>query len=153
MTWSLQLRNGDLAIDRDRLNTVTDWQKLLQDLRIRLLTRLGTDPLHPDFGSTLDGGTRPDGIEIPSVIGETDSSVIRSAITVEVRRILSDYQAVQANRKRLDLMSYGSNSLTDTEILNGAEINVATSPTMVVVQVVVATGGGETKQISLPFNV
>ena len=153
MTWSLQLRNGDLAIDRDRFNTVTDWRKLVQDLRIRLLTRLGTDDLHPDFGSTLDGGTRIDGLEIPSIIGESDQLVAKSFITSEVRRILAEYQQSQANRKRADILSFGKSTLTTSEILNGADINVVFDADLVVVQIVVQTGEGEEKRISLPFNV
>lgn len=153
MTWSLQLRNGDLAIDRDRFNTVTDWRKLLQDLRIRLLTRLGDDPLHPEFGSTIDGGTRPDGLEIPSVIGETDTEVARSFITLEVNRIISEHQRLQAARNRQDFQSYGRRALTDGEILNNAKVNLYFINTLVVVQIVIETGNGDEKRISLPFSI
>ena len=153
MTWSLQLRNGDLAIDHDRYNTVNDWRKLLQDLRIRLLTKLGEDPLHPEFGSTIDGGTRPDGLEIPSVIGEIDTEVARSFITLEVNRIIADYQKVQAARQRVDHYSYGKKTMTPGEILNGGEVNVYFLGTLVVVQIAITTGEGDEKRISLPFNV
>ena len=47
MSWSLQLRNGDLFHHQGKYATVTGPAKVAQDMRIALLTRMGEDTANP----------------------------------------------------------------------------------------------------------
>ncbi len=73
MSWSLQLRNGDLFHQHGHYAQVYGPAKLVQDLRAQILERLGHDDMHPEFGSALDGGILPDGTTIDSVIHSMDT--------------------------------------------------------------------------------
>lgn len=121
MSWSLELRNGDLTIGGARFGAVTGTQKLIQDLRCTLLERMGTDPSHPSFGSLLDGGRTPEGIEQPSLLGADDWDRITIQIESEIRRITSEHQARQVQRGQGDRITYGHSTLTKGEVLLALE--------------------------------
>jgi phage baseplate assembly protein W len=53
MSFDLRVINGDLVIQNGELQTVTDSQKLIQDILKILLTDVGADPLRPAYGSFL----------------------------------------------------------------------------------------------------
>jgi hypothetical protein len=152
VSWSLQIRNGDLVVDQRKVGVVTGWQKLLQDLRCHLLERLGNDSMHPEFGSVLDGGVGPGGVEIEGIIGEIDEEVARSFIATEVGRIITEHQQKQLDRARSDQMGYGKHTLLDGELLESAEVNVGFQGDVMVVQIIISTSAGDAKRISLPFT-
>lgn len=116
MTWSIQLRNGDLALGQASLGTVTGSQKLAQDLRCFILERMGTDDLHPSYGSLIDGGTR-NGEYVAGVIGELNDDLTLTVIEGELRRIVKAYQAMQLERARADRDRYGKATLSKGEVL------------------------------------
>lgn len=116
MTWSLNVTNGDLTLDGGKLGIVSGSNKLLQDFRHYILERMGTDPLHPDYGSLIDGGTR-NGQEVPSPLGRTDWKLIALELESEIRRIAADYQRRQVERAKSDRIYYGKSTLTQGEIL------------------------------------
>lgn len=117
MTWSLALRHGDLDLSPNAsLGTVTGSDKLVQDLRCFLLERMGSDDLHPTFGSLLDGGFR-DGQYVEGVIGVLNDELAALAVETEIRRMVAAYQAAQLARARGDRATYGKATLTKGEVL------------------------------------
>lgn len=119
MSWSFQIRNGDLNFDGPGgFATVQGPQKLIQDLKCALLEPRGTDPVHPDYGSILNGGTMPDGSEAPSSIGQLMTPENLINVEGEIRRILHAYQVQQLDRLNRENMIYqGRNTFSAGEIL------------------------------------
>jgi hypothetical protein len=128
MSWSLKVgtirdgngslvSSGDLVLTGSSFGTVANEQKLVQDLRHWILTRMGDDFFHPNYGSFIDGGTAPDGRQVDSVIGEANWRMVQLEIAAEIRRIGGTYQRAQIDRARLDRDRYGKSTLTGGEIL------------------------------------
>lgn len=146
MTWSLAVINGDLSLaGPGGYATVTGQQKLLQDLRNWILEPRGTDPFHVDYGSTLDGGTLPDGSTVDSVIGDLITSENLLTIESEVRRVLAAYQQQQLDRITTEAGLYkGKNTFAASEILQSVdEVNIQPVADMVFVQCVITTASGD----------
>lgn len=118
MSWSLQLRGGDLVIGGSSFGTVTNQNKLVQDLRCAILERMGTDEDHPWFGSLIDGG-RLNGTEQSSIIATDNWDVAVLAVEGEIRRIVDQYQKQQIVRNEQDRTNYGKPTLTPGELLMG----------------------------------
>jgi hypothetical protein len=53
MSFDLRIINGDLVIANGDLQTITDSGKLIQDILKICLTNVGSNPLHPGYGSFL----------------------------------------------------------------------------------------------------
>lgn len=124
MTWSLRIRNGDFVVDSAHLGTVTAQQKLLQDFRCAILEQMGTDNLHPNFGSLIDGGVNPEGEFVTGVIGEVNLDEVTLTIETEVARIARYMQRAQLARAKSDKLTYGRATLVPQEVLlslNGIE--------------------------------
>jgi hypothetical protein len=151
MSWSLELRNGDLTVDQGRLGIATGGAKLAQDIRCHLLERMGTDPLHRGFGSVLDGGTREDGIEIPSIIGEVDNGLIHSFVSTEINRILREHQQKQLNRALEDRMRYNKTTMSDDEILETGDIKILRTGDVIMVHITLHSSTGASHQIGIPL--
>lgn len=155
MTWSFLIRNGDLSFaGPGGFATVTGQGKLIQDLRHWLLEPRGSDPMHHEYGSTLDGGTLADGTVVPSSIGGVFSGYHLLLIENEVRRILSAYQTVQAARiKRDNLRFGGKNTMTTGEILRRVDDVVVTQlGDTAVVNIRITTGNGDSIGFSQPLT-
>jgi hypothetical protein len=118
MSWSLQLRGGDLVIGGSTFGTVTGQEKLVQDLRCAILERMGTDEDHPWFGSLIDGG-RLNGVEQASIIATDNWEMAVLAVESEIRRIVDQYQKAQIVRSEKDRTTYGKPTLLPGEILMG----------------------------------
>jgi hypothetical protein len=118
MSWSLQLRGGDLVIGGSTFGTVTGSEKLIQDLRCAILERMGTDEDHPWFGSLIDGG-RLNGVDQPSIIATNNWNMAVLAVESEIRRIVDQYQKAQIIRTERDRTTYGKPTLHPGEILMG----------------------------------
>lgn len=117
MSWSLLIRNGDLAYDGSGYARATGGTKLGQDLRCALLTQLGSDPDSPDYGSILLGGVGADGSNLSPVTGGRDWERAALLIESEIRRVARDLQAYQSDRTRADQAVYGTSTLTPDEVL------------------------------------
>lgn len=155
MTWSLALANGDLSFaGPGGYATVSGQQKLLQDLRNWLLEPRGTDPVNPDYGSTLDGGTLPDGTVVDPVIGELITAENLLTLESEVRRILQAYQQQQLDRITLEAGLYGGkNTFSAGEILQSVEaVNIQQVADMVFVQCVIQTADGDQLSFTQAMN-
>lgn len=53
MSFDLKIINGDLVIQNGDLRTVTDSEKLIQDILKICLTNVGANPFQPGYGSFL----------------------------------------------------------------------------------------------------
>lgn len=144
MSWSLKLRNGDLALGGASLGVVNNEQKLVQDLRCWLLEPQGSDSVHPDFGSTLDGGY-VNGQWVDGIIGDSDIERVRSKILTEISRVTSQHQARQVTRARADRARYGASTLTANELLREVtNIEIHQIQDTLLVRVTLALGERET---------
>lgn len=152
MSWSLQLQHGDFAVSSRALGTVTNFNKLTQDLRCALLQRMGTDPLHSDYGSLIDGGTLPDGTAVPSLITQTPQAVAAS-LQGELQRVAQYYQNQQLNRAKDDRITYNRVSLTPGEVLLSiADIEMSQIEDTLQVTITLQTATGDTVAVAFPVT-
>lgn len=155
MTWSLHIKNGDLNFSGPGgFATVSGQQKLVQDLKCWILEPRGTDPMHPDYGSTLDGGLLPDGTHIDSVIGDVISSETLVKIESEIRRVLQAYQQQQLDRLTRENAQYGGkNTFSADEILQSIlAVNLQQVADTVFVQCVIQTPDGTQLSFTQPIQ-
>lgn len=115
MSWSLEISGGDLNLvsGADGAAVVTGRRKTLQDIRFAMLEPMGNDPMHPSYGSLLDGGRLPNGKIVQSMVGGDSSSAYR--IEEEITRIIQDFIARQRTRANLDIQTFGKSTLSETE--------------------------------------
>lgn len=145
MTWSFQIKNGDLNFaGPGGFATVTGQQKLIQDLKNWLLEPRGTDAFHPDYGSILDGGTANDGSVIEGSIGSVVTPEALLVIESEVRRVLNGYQQQQISRLQREAPLYGGlNTFSAGEVLSSVDdVQVIQIGDTVLVTVIVTVGDG-----------
>lgn len=153
MSWSLQLRNSDLALGGAQLGQVTGQAKLVQDLTCALLERRGTDDMHPGYGSLIDGGLDDFGVEQPSVFGSSDWQRIGLRVESEIRRICSEYQRAQLERARQDRYTYGKSTLSNDELLLQVnQISMYQAQDTLLVTVSITTGNSQQVSIDLPLD-
>lgn len=153
MSKSLALVNGDLAISSRSLKTIRGKEKLFQDLSLYLLEKVGTDPMTPTYGSTLDGGFL-EGQETPSFIGQKLNPIIEGQIQAEVYRVISAYQLNQLEKIKTEASIYqGRNTLDSDEVIKTIDsINTSTVGTTVVVNVVLTTMSASQIALVLPIT-
>lgn len=153
MSWSLQIQNGDLAFGSNGLNVAKGPQKLTQDLKCALLEPQGTDPLHPTFGSIIDGGYDTESGEyIEGAIGGYNDSAASTFIAAEVQRVCTAHQAAQINRNQEDVNTYGRSTLTADEALihvSGVQVDQVTDQALVTATI--QTGAGSLPLV-VPFS-
>lgn len=155
MTYSLNIRGGDLSLGGPGgLSTVTSTDKLIQDLKCWLLERIGTDPLHPDYGSTLDGGGVPGGPQMNGLLGNAIDQVTILQVEAEVRRILDLYRQQQINRIQIEQTLYnGKNTYTFGEILFAVDsVNATQFKDTIIVNVAIRTANGQSITFSQPVG-
>jgi hypothetical protein len=76
---------------------------------------MGTDPMHPEYGSLIDGGRLPNGTIVESFVGSDSTSLFR--IEEEVSRIIQNYSIQQNIRIKSDIASFGKTTIADSEII------------------------------------
>lgn len=114
MSFSLQLKNGDLGLSGTSLGTVIDAAKLQQDLSCAILTPLGFETLHPEFGSILEENLiNPE----TQIIGTGQWKRAAALVRSELLRICQNYQQQQIARNERDGIRFGKPTLTPGEIL------------------------------------
>lgn len=154
MSRSFALVNGDLAVGPGRAFQVLNGRdKLLQDLKLWILERIGTDPSTPTFGSRLDGGTE-DNQRVDSVIGQIVSEEVLMSIRGEVIRLIENYQAMQYEKLRAETIAYlGQTTLDNDEVVSGIDsIQVKAIGTIVLVQVSLDLVSGDVIKLTLPVD-
>ena len=114
MSFSLELKNGDIGLSGTSLGVVTDAAKLQQDLVCCILTPLGFMNLHPDFGSILEENLiNPE----TQIIGTQQWKRAAALVRSELLRICQNYQQQQIARNEQDGIRFGKPTLTPGEIL------------------------------------
>lgn len=153
MSWSLELRNGDLALGGTRLGQVTGAQKLGQDLRCKILEPRGNDDMHPSLGSTLDGGIDDFGNDVPSVIGTADWEFVSLRVQKEIQRITNEHQKAQLTRAQDDRYKYGESTLLNGELLVAVRsVQFGQVADTLFVQVEIVTGQGDVTSLLIPIG-
>lgn len=144
MSTSLALINGDLAISSGRnFETVSNGNKLVQDLTIWILERFGNDPAIPLNGPNLD-----------DYIGQISTvSAINQIKNIIIQR-LQQYQAMQISDMKRDVIRYqGKTTLDPSEVLRSINsVNVTSQGTTVIARISITTLEGSQIQMSLPIN-
>ena len=86
MSFDLKIVNGDLVVNQGSLQTVVDSEKLIQDILKICLTDVGSNPLHPSYGSFLSR----------SVIGNAlQTSVVVQIAKSQINSCLINLQTLQ----------------------------------------------------------
>lgn len=152
MSWSLQVHNGDLALGGAQFATVTGSDKLVQDLRCYILESMGTDDMHPDYGSIIDGGIDSDGTVYASIIGETNPSQTEMFLRTEFSRIIREYQDMQLSRAKADRITYGRVTLTKGEVLYSVT-NISFTWNADTVHVLLSLVVGSGEDIAIPLTI
>ena len=83
MTYSLAIKNGDLAVQGSQCQVVSGQAKLQQDLTLWMLERYGSNRMHPTFGSQLQ-----------NYIGGIVSPATQANAYNEIVRVMNNYQAM-----------------------------------------------------------
>ena len=154
MSWSFLIKNGDLSFaGPGGFAAVTGTAKLIQDLKHWLLEPRGSDPFHPEHGSTLDGGTLSDGTIVASSIGGLFTGEDLLAIEAEIRRILNAYQLIQSQRLGREMVQYGGkNTFSLGEILRAVnDVDVRQLGDTAVVTISITTANGDMLTFTQPL--
>jgi hypothetical protein len=150
MSWSLELRNGDLTLSGTHLGQVVNGNKLAQDLRCTIIEHRGHDDMHPTFGSVIDGGLDENGRSVESVVGVSDWSYAVLIIQSEIQRIAAEYQQRQLTRANDDRRKFGQSTLSNGELLvSVGNIGYTQAGDTLLVDVTLETGRGDTIQITM----
>ncbi len=149
MSFSLELKNGDLGLSGTSLGTVVNAAKLQQDLVCALLTPLGFEELHPNFGSILEEDLINPEV---TIFGSTDFNHAAAIVRSELVRICQNYQAQQIARNENDGIKFGKPTLTPGEILlKVLAINFQQSEDHLLCNLVLEIGN-DTIEISVPVS-
>jgi hypothetical protein len=152
MSWSLELRNGDLALSGTHLGQVTGPRKLVQDLGCAILEPRGNDDMHPTFGSTIDGGQDENGNYVTGVLGSTDWAYANLLIHSEIQRIAGEYQRRQIARARDDRTRFGESMLSNGELLVQIEnIEFVQAGDTLLVTIWLLTGNNKELNLTVPI--
>lgn len=153
MSWSLHIKEGDLSLGGPAgYSVVSGQQKLVQDVKNWMLEERGTDPLHSDYGSTLDGGTLPDGSTVVSNIGQNITRNRLLDVESELRRVLFAYQQQQLERLRREhIQLRGKNTFAPGEILFAVDrVEVQQIGDTVLAQIIARTESGQAITFAQP---
>lgn len=152
MSWSLQVSHGDLVFNGTSLATVEGTQKLVQDMTCGILEPMGTDNMHPTYGSVIDGGTLPDGTYQEGIIGDPNDQYAANFVSSEINRVASNLQQTQAVRNQNDLATYGRSTLTPSETLAAlGDVQMTAAQNQLLVAVELETGTGPVS-VAIPAN-
>jgi|SRR5271166_2866924 len=101
MSFDLKIVNGDLVINQGALQQVQDSEKLIQDILKILLTDVGSNPIHPAYGSFLSRSVVGNPMQT-SVIVQIAQSQINSCLTnlQQLQQLqLKSFQKVSADEQ------------------------------------------------------
>lgn len=150
---NFKIHKGDLVVTSRGYDRVEGSDKLMQDLALWILERIGTDPSTPTYGSTLDGGVI-DGHPVQSFIGTTNTNMRMREVAGEVRRLLELYQTTQINKMQIEMALFGGkHTLSTDQILDTIDsINASLQADMIVIRVTVTTASGRSLQALIPVE-
>lgn len=153
MSWSFQIVGGDLypLSTASGLGIVTGKDKTFQDLKLWILESMGTDPMHPEYGSLLDGGRLPNGTIVDSFVGSESLSAHR--VEEEIYRIVSSFMTRQKKRIDKDIASFGRTTISNSEIIDRiSEVRTQLFDTKLIVRVSLAMRDNTILSITQPIG-
>lgn len=123
--------------------------KLQQDLACAILTPLGFEELHPEFGSILEEDIiNPE----TTIIGTKDFSHAAARVRSELLRICQNYQAQQIARNEDDAIKFGKPTLTPGEVLlRVVEVNFVSAEDHLMATLALEIGT-DTLEINIPVS-
>lgn len=147
MSFSLEIRNGDLAFEGNAFGKVSGSAKLEQDLRCAFLTPLGFYEVWPEYGSSLDDDSSD------TIIGQINWNAAASSVQSEINRILSAYQRQQIARNQYDASRFGKTTIdADETLLSTKAISMVRAQDLLFVKVELEVGAG-TVTLGVPVPV
>ena len=97
MSFDLKIINGDLAISKSgKLETVNQNSKIIQDIKKLLLTDLGSNKYHPNYGSPLGEG---------SIGSYQDEKFLKMNIKNSIERSINRLINLQRNQLKYQYVS------------------------------------------------
>lgn len=101
MSFDLQITNGDLSITNGDFAQVTDLAKLEQDILKICLTDVGSNPMHPSYGSFLSRSVvgNPSSTSIVAQIAKTQINTCLTNLQKLQQLQLKSFQQVSANEQ------------------------------------------------------
>lgn len=154
MSKSLKIVNGDLAVGQGRGYAIVDGRsKLMQDLSLWILERIGTDPSYPTYGSRLDGGII-DGRAVEGFIGQSISAERVLEIRNEVVGVLTQYQSLQLEKIKRDAIDFnGRQTIAPEEVFYLIEnVEARAFGDTVVVRVTIRTLANTLVKVTIPVQ-
>lgn len=123
MSWSLDVSTGDLNLTSSTtgMGTVTGSAKAFQDIKCAILESMGNDPMHPEYGSLLDGGVMPDGTLIESRFGNIIDNALVFEIENEITRVIEDYSKKQQEKMSYEMQRGGKHTFAPGEIVSSIQ--------------------------------
>ncbi len=101
MSFDLKIVNGDLVINQGALQTVTDSEKLIQDILKICLTDVGSNPLHPSYGSFLSRSVIGNALQTNVVVQIAKSQINSCLVNLQTLQQLQvkSFQRVTADEQ------------------------------------------------------
>lgn len=96
MSFDLKIINGDLVIQNGGLRTVTDSEKLIQDILKICLTNIGANPINPGYGSFLSRTIIGNPMYTSTVV-----SIAKTQLTTCLNNLQTLQQAQIRSRQRM----------------------------------------------------
>lgn len=145
MSYSLEIRNGDLGLEGNSFAKISGSAKLEQDLRCAFLTPYGQYEVWPEFGSSLDDDASD------TIIGQINWNAAAGAVQAEINRVIAVYQRQQIARNQYDASRFGKTTIDANEtLLSVKAINMVRSQDYLLVNVELEVGAGT---VTLPVAV
>lgn len=141
MTFSLRIKNGDLALQNRSLSVVEGPDKLVQDLTCNILTPRRFYENYPEFGTEIES----------TVIGQSNWDMAMMYVEAEIKRICKFYQDVQKVRHEYDAQTNRRLSQTADEILlRVINIEMKQINDVLVAKVEIETGENSLTELYIP---
>jgi len=119
--------------------------KLIQDLSLRIMEQIGTDPSFPELGSHFDTG---------EYIGQVYTVELEDAAREEVQGIIQQYQREQLEKIKAETIIFdGQNTLAPDEVIHTIDkIESVTVGTTILLRVSLSTLSGQSVRIDVPVE-
>lgn len=141
MSFSLAIKHGDLSLNGNSFETVSEEKKLLQDLRCALLTPTKFYENYPQYGSNLE-----------TIIGEDNWKKAAAIARAEIQRVCAEYQSRQIARNQSDAAKYGRMTIGINEtLLKIRDIEMIQVENKLIIKIKLEVGKGEI-ELNLPVG-
>lgn len=129
----LAVVDGDLVLSGGTYLTFTGTDRIRQDLTFALTDVYGADPDHPYWGSILN-----------DYLGEPVTPALQQQVVDEVKRVLNNYIAVQADQVAQSVSAGTRGSYSTNDVVNRVlGLNVQIQQDQILITVDLQTMAGE----------